>query len=59
MRNNFRPIFWQYFGIYFSSWKVTSGYVVKEGGIAVFREIPGDDLEGRGKEDLGQLLICY
>ena len=30
---------------------------VKEG-IAVFRERPGDDLEGRGKEDLGQILIC-
>ena len=44
---------------YFSSWKVASGYVVKEGGIAVFREIPGDDVEGGGKEDLGQILICY
>ena len=29
-----------------------------EGCIAVFRERPGDDVEGRGKEDLGQILIC-
>ena len=30
-----------------------------EAGTAVFRERPGDDLEGRGKEDLGQLLISF
>ena len=29
------------------------GYVVKE-----VLERPGDDVEGRGKEDLGQILIC-
>ena len=44
----------------FSSWK--GGWLgVRlwgEGGIAVFRERPGDDVEGRGKEDLGQILIC-
>ena len=32
--------------------------VKRKEGIAVFRERPGDDLEGRGKEDLGQILIC-
>ena len=44
----------------FSSWK--GGWLGVglwgEGGIAVFRERPGDDVEGRGKEDLGQIIIC-
>ena len=44
----------------FSSWKGKKGGsgLRDEGGIAVFRERPGDDQEYRGKEDLGQILIC-
>ena len=45
----------------FSSWK--GGWVGVglwgERGIAVFRERPGDDVEGREKEDLGQIIIYH